>query len=151
MQRASRSGESFEGPLDLNDQVCFALYSTGIAIQRMFKPILDEFGITYPQYLVLNVLWREDDQTVGAIARCLSLEPSTLTPILKRMESSGFVTRTRDPKNERQVRIHLTKQGRAMWAKVGSLRKALIEKTGMSNKRLIELSQEVGKLRDRLI
>ena len=85
------------GPVPLNDQLCYAIYSAGMAIQRLYKPMLDELGLTYPQYLVLNVLWQEDEQTVGGIAEKLALESSTLTPLLKRLEAAGLVRRTRNP------------------------------------------------------
>ena len=90
-------------PPPLHDQLCYAIYTAGIAIQRAYKPLLDELGLTYPQYLVLNVLWSEDGQTVGAIANALALESSTLTPLLKRLETSGLLRRTRNLSNERQV------------------------------------------------
>lgn len=95
-------------PPPLHDQLCYAIYTAGIAIQRAYKPLLDELGLTYPQYLVLNVLWSEDEQTVGAIANTLALESSTLTPLLKRLETSGLLRRTRNLSNERQVVIALT-------------------------------------------
>src|SRR5690606_39076894 len=103
-----------KGPAPLDDQLCYAIYSAGMAIQRVYKPLLDQLGLTYPQYLVLNVLWRRDEQTVGVIAQQLALESSTLTPLLKRLEAAGLVRRTRNPQNERQVVIGLTDQGRAM-------------------------------------
>ncbi|WP_049732493.1 MarR family winged helix-turn-helix transcriptional regulator, partial [Rhizobium ecuadorense] len=100
---------------------CYAIYTAGIAIQRAYKPLLDELGLTYPQYLVLNVLWSEDGQTVGAIANALALESSTLTPLLKRLETSGLLRRTRNLSNERQVLIALTDEGRALQHKAGCL------------------------------
>src|SRR5688572_33233252 len=100
------------GPISLDRQLCFSVYGTSMAIQRAYKPLLDAMGLTYPQYLVLNVLWREDRQSVGAIAEQLALESSTLTPLLKRLESAGLVQRARNPENERQVVVALTEQGR---------------------------------------
>src|ERR1043165_4498595 len=92
-------------PVTLDNQLCYSIYTAGIAVQRLYKPLLDELGLTYPQYLVLNVLWRDDNQAVGAIADRLALESSTLTPLLKRLEAAGLLRRTRNPENERQVVI----------------------------------------------
>jgi len=95
----------------LDDFLCFAIYSANLAVNRVYKPLLDQLGLTYPQYLVLVVLYEEDDQTVGRLGDKLFLDSSTLTPLLKRMESVGYVTRQRDPQDERQVRVRLTQQG----------------------------------------
>ena len=138
------------GPVPLEDQLCYAVYSAGMAIQRTYKPLLDELGVTYPQYLVLNVLWREDKQTVGAIADALALESSTLTPLLKRLESAGLVRRTRNPDDERQVIIALTTEGRALRARGGCLADALLAGSGMSVAELGEINRQLKRLRDAL-
>jgi len=135
-------------PLPLDDQLCYAIYSAAIAVQRAYKPLLDELGLTYPQYLVLNVLWRQDGQTVGGIADRLALESSTLTPLLKRLEAAGLLRRTRNPDNERQVVVELTDQGRALRAKAGCLGDALASASGQSATQLGQLNQEVRALRD---
>jgi DNA-binding MarR family transcriptional regulator len=142
--------EKTKGPVPLDDQLCYAIYSAGIAIQRVYKPLLDEMGLTYPQYLVLNVLWREDKQTVGKIAERLALESSTLTPLLKRLEAAGLVQRTRNPGNERQVVVTLTGQGRALRSKAGCLGLSLLTASGQSPEKLGELNRTVRKLRDDL-
>ena len=98
----------------LDDFLCFAIYSANLAVNRVYKPLLDQLGLTYPQYLVLVVLYEEDDQTVGRLGDKLFLDSSTLTPLLKRMESVGYVTRQRDPQDERQVRVRLTQQRRSI-------------------------------------
>ena len=87
------TADSPSPPVPLEDQLCFAIHSASMAIQRLYKPMLDEMGLTYPQYLVLNVLWREEGQSVGAIAARLALESSTLTPLLKRLEAAGLLRR----------------------------------------------------------
>jgi len=135
-------------PLPLEDQICYAIYSAGIAIQRVYKPLLDEMGLTYSQYLVLNALWREDGQAVGRIAEELALESSTLTPLLKRLEAAGFVERRRNPANERQVVVTLTEAGRAIRARAGCLGGALLEASGMAPGDLAKLNREVKRLRD---
>ncbi|MEZ5997181.1 MAG: MarR family transcriptional regulator [Hyphomonas sp.] len=139
----------FEPP-SLDDHVCLGIYSASLAIQRTYKPLLDALGITYPQYLVLNLLWAEDGQTVGALADQLDLEPSTLTPLLKRLEAAGFVTRDRNPENERQVLIHVTAEGRALRGKVGCVGARLVENSGMSLDELADLNRRVRRLRDNL-
>ena len=80
----------------LRDQLCFSVYSTSIAINRLYKPLLDPLGLTYPQYLVLGALWEENERSIGAIAERLALEPSTITPLVKRLEQAGFVARRRN-------------------------------------------------------
>lgn len=142
--------DRIEGPPPLDDQLCYAIYSAGMAIQRVYKPLLDELGITYPQYLVLNVLWREDGQTVGGIADQLALESSTLTPLLKRLEAAGLVRRTRNPENERQVVVALTAEGRAMRPQAVCLAEALLAASGHSPKDFVRLNGELKRLRDQI-
>ena len=137
-----------DGPPPLDNQVCYALYSAGMAIQRLYKPWLDQLGLTYPQYLVLNVLWQEDSQSVGHIGDKLALESSTLTPLLKRLEVAGLLKRTRNPDNERQVIVALTDQGRALRSRAGCLADALLQTSGHTMPQLGELNQHVRKLRD---
>ena len=139
---------SEKGPVPLDDQLCFTIYSAEIAIQRAYRPLLEGLGLTYPQYLVLNVLWEADKQTVGAIATRLTLESSTLTPLLKRLETAGFVRRTRNPANERQVFIELTPAGRELKARAGCLGDALLAASGEMPAYLGELNGLVKKLRD---
>ncbi len=134
----------------LDDHLCLGIYSASLAIQRTYKPMLDAMGITYPQYLVLNLLWTEDGQTVGGLAHQLDLEPSTLTPLLKRLEASGHVTRVRNPENERQVLIHVTEKGRGLRTEVGCMGIALIANSGMELEELAALNRQVRKLRDNL-
>ena len=135
-------------PPALDDQLCYAIYSAGMAIQRVYKPLLDGLGLTYPQYLVLNVLWAEDEQTVGAIAEKLALESSTLTPLLKRLEAAGLVRRIRNPRNERQFVVSLTPEGTANRSKAGCLGSALLKSSLQSPADLGDLNGDVRKLRD---
>lgn len=146
----SAKGSPSKGPIPLDDHLCFAIYSAGIAIQRTYKPWLDQLGLTYPQYLVLNVLWREDSQTVGSIAGELALESSTLTPLLKRLEAAQLVRRARNPDNERQVVVTLTTQGRALRSKAGCVGEALLSASGHSPKELGDLNAKIRRLRDAL-
>ena len=135
-------------PVPLDDQLCYAIYSAGIAVQRAYKPLLDELGLTYSQYLVLNILWREDGQPIGRIADQLALESSTLTPLLKRLEVAGMVSRTRNPSNKRQVVVALTQTGRALQARAGCLGDALLEASGQSPAHLADLNKDIRALRD---
>ncbi len=135
-------------PPPLDGQLCYAIYSAGIAIQRTYKPLLDALGLTYPQYLVLNLLWAEDGQPVGRLAEQLALESSTLTPLLKRLEAAGMVRRARNPDNERQVIITLTPAGRGLREKAGCLAAALLETSGHPLDDLNDLNGRVRSLRD---
>lgn len=135
-------------PVPLEDQLCFSIYSAEMAIQRTYKPFLDELGLTYPQYLVLNVLWRDDAQTVGGIAQRLALEPSTLTPLLKRMEAAGLVRRARNPEDERQVIVALTPEGDRLRFRAGCVNDSLLAASGQSPGSLAELNRLVLQLRD---
>lgn len=135
-------------PPPLDGQLCYAIYSAGMAIQRAYKPLLDELGLTYPQYLVLNVLWERDRQTVGALAERLALESSTLTPLLKRLEAAGLVGRARNPENERQVIVALTAEGRKIQDRAGCLGEALLAASQQSPGALNALNEDVRRLRD---
>ena len=139
---------SAAAPLD--SQLCFSLYATSLAISRAYKPLLDRLGITYPQYLVLLALWEEDARSVGAIATRLGLESSTVTPLVKRLEAAGLVTRLRNPQDERQVRVRLTARGGALREDCGCLAETLIERSGMAPQRLAALNSDVRALRDAL-
>jgi DNA-binding MarR family transcriptional regulator len=138
----------YEFPLPLDRQLGFGLYSAFMAVSRTYKPWLDALGLTYPQYLVLCVLWEEDDQTIGGIAGRLDLDPSTITPLMKRLELAGHVVRQRNPADERQVRVKLTAQGRALRAETRTLADALYGKAGMTFEEVADLNRRVTALRD---
>ena len=132
----------------LDEQVCYAIYSAGLAINRTYKPLLDELGITYPQYLVLSVLWEQDGQPIGEIASHLALESSTLTPLLKRLEAAKLILRQRSAADERQVFITLTEPGRALQERSQCLGQALFAAAGMDADHLDRLNAEIKQLRD---
>ncbi len=134
----------------LDGQLCFSLYGASMAINRAYKPLLDDLGVTYPQYLVLSTLWEGDGQTIGAIAERLSLEPSTITPLVKRLEQAGFVDRQRNPKDERQVQVRLTDQGRDLRVRTGCLTDTLLRRSGLTVEAIIALNLQVQALRDAL-
>lgn len=103
-------------PLRLDRQVCFPLYAASNLLTRLYRPVLSRLGLTYPQYLVMLVLWEETPHSVGSLGEALYLDSGTLTPLLKRMEQAGLISRSRDPLDERRVLIDLTPEGRALRA-----------------------------------
>ena len=137
-----------EKPPKLDDFLCFAIYSTNLAVNRVYKPLLDELGLTYPQYIVLIALYDQDDQTVGGLGDKLFLDSSTLTPLLKRMEAMGHLTRQRDPEDERQVRVRLTPQGRNVREKGILSRSRLVNSIGLQPGRVSGASRADGEIAD---
>ena len=137
-------------PLPLDAQLCFSLYSTTIAINRLYKPMLDSLGVTYPQYLVLSTLWEKDGQTISAIADRLALEPSTITPLMKRLEAAGFVSRQRNPADERQVNVFMTAKGKGLRREASCLTDALLENSGLKVEEMVALNDQVRRLRGAL-
>jgi DNA-binding MarR family transcriptional regulator len=138
------------GSLALDSQLCFAFYSVSHAFSRAYRQFLDPLGLTYPQYVVLLVLWEQDDLTVKEIGERLFLDSGTLTPLLKRLEKAGHIRRTRDKKDERQVRISLTETGRALREKAEEVPKNVGCVLGLSFDEAHALGQEVAKLRAKL-
>lgn len=137
--------------LTLDSFLCFAVYSANHAFTRIYKPLLEELDLTYPQYLVMVLLWEKDDQTVGSLGERLFLESSTLTPMLKRLEAAGYVARVRDKSDERQVRVQLTDVGRALRQKAIDVPRGLVTATQLGPDDLERLRAEVSALRDTLL
>ncbi|GIZ51956.1 MarR family winged helix-turn-helix transcriptional regulator [Noviherbaspirillum aridicola] len=137
-------------PLALESQFCFALYSASLAVTKTYKPYLDQLGLTYPQYLAMLVLWQQDDVPVKEIGEKLHLDSGTLTPLLKRLETAGLIARTRDEKDERQVRIALTREGRALKKKAQSIPHQLLCATGQAPETLARLRDQLNRVRDEL-
>lgn len=135
----------------LLDFICFAVYSANHAFGRVYKPLLERLGLTYPQYLVLVTLWEEDGQTVGAIGQRLFLESNTLTPLLKRLEALGHVTRTRAAHDERQVVIRLTEQGRALRQLATEVPPCIVDAMGLDLGTVERLKDDLVDLRERLL
>lgn len=131
----------------LDQFLCFSVYSAGLAFNRVYKPLLDRFGITYPQYLALVALRGGDGQTVSALGGKLNLESNTLTPLIKRLEAAGLVTRTRDKQDERVVRLSLTDAGRSLIDEaLGCIPAAILEATGMRPEELQALNHKLAAL-----
>jgi len=133
------------------DLLCFAVYSAEHAFNRVYKPLLDELGLTYPQYLVMVSLWAKDGQTVGELGETLFLESSTLTPLLKRLEAIDYLTRSRDPSDERQVRVRLTNAGHALHRKARDIPRCILEATGLSLADLRRLQRQIKAVRQSLL
>lgn len=140
-----------EGELQIEQFLCFSLYSANHAMNRVYKPILTELGLTYPQYLAMSVLWEKDKLLVGDLCDRLHLESSTVTPLLKRLEAMELLSRQRDTKDERQVRISLTRKGKALKAKTSDIKSCILAATGLTPKDAIALQTNIMKLRDALL
>ncbi|RIY00850.1 MarR family transcriptional regulator [Aureimonas flava] len=134
----------------LDEQLCFAVYSATHAFTRYYKPKLDRLGLTYPQYLVMMVLWEEEPQTVGSIGERLMLDSSTLTPLLKRLETAGYVSRNRSSRDERVVEVTLTPLGRSLREDACPIPAAARSATGANSAELAELRSQLMTIRDAL-
>ena len=133
----------------LADFLCFAIYSANLAYGRAYKPILEELGLTYTQYIAIVALWENDNQTVGGLGEKLFLESNTLTPILKKLEAMGYLRRQRDPADERQVLVSLTDAGRRLREK--GLGMNLVQATGLTPEEFPKMQKAVVTLRSNLI
>ena len=133
----------------LSDFLCFAVYSANLAFGKAYKPILEQLGLTYTQYITIVALWEQDHLTVGSLGEKLFLESNTLTPILKKLEAMGYVERQRDPEDERQVRVTLTKSGRRLREK--RLETGLAGATGLTPEEFAGIQKAVATLRDNLV
>jgi DNA-binding MarR family transcriptional regulator len=136
--------------LRLDNQICFAVYSTAHAFNRVYKPLLDRLSLTYPQYLVMLVLWERDGVPVKDIGERLHLDSGTLTPLLKRLEAAGLIKRARSSEDERQVLIALTPQGQALREKARAVPQSILAASACSISELSAMKNEIIALRDRL-
>lgn len=137
--------------LRLDRQLCFALYSSSLAMTKLYKPLLEPLGLTYPQYLVLLVLWEQDGPSVSTLGERLSLDSGTLTPLLKRMESAQLITRQRAAEDERRVHVFLTEQGLALKQQALPIPSKLACASACSLEELSSLTQRLQQLRQQLI
>lgn len=135
----------------LDNQLCFDLYSASLAMTKIYKPLLAKLGLTYPQYVVMLVLWETDGLMVSEIGDRLFLDSGTLTPLLKRLESAGVLTRQRDAADERRVRVYLTPAGRALKTQAAEIPACVLAQTQCDLPELISLSQRIKALRTRLM
>ena len=139
-----------EDMLKLDSQLCFAVYSTSLAMTRLYKPLLEKLSLTYPQYLVMLALWERDGVMVSELGAQLSLDSGTLTPLLKRLENIGLVSRLRDVTDERRVRVTLTPAGRSLKARAVGLPACILAASQCSIDELSTLTRELQQLRERL-
>lgn len=135
---------------DVHGMLCFSLYSAGHAFTQLYRPMLDKLGLTYPQYLVMVTLWNQDGRTVKELSGTLFLESSTLTPLLKRLETAGFITRTRNPMDEREVLIHLTEKGEALRSEASTITSCIVDTLGMDAEIVADIKASVDRIRDKI-
>lgn len=135
----------------LNEFLCFTIYSTGLALNQFYRPLLEAIGLTYPQYLLMVALWAKDDQIVKDLGTALFLDSSTLTPLIKRLEAAGFVSRQRDSRDERQVRISLTQEGRALKTRALHIPDCIQAAVGMEAEEVSQIQAAVADVRSRLL
>lgn len=147
---STNQSDSPDRQLRLDQQVCFALYSASLALQKVYRPLLAPLGLTYSQYLVMLVLWENDGLRVNAIGDRLQLDSATLTPLLKRMEAAGLVVRQRGEHDAREVIIHLTAAGRQLKASARRLPSSVFAATGCQADELTQLRGELERLRRQL-
>src|ERR671926_1234847 len=134
----------------LDDQLCFALYAASRAVTARYRPMLDELGVTYPQYLVLMLLWEQDGQTVGQLGNRLALDSGTLSPLLKRLTAAGLVTRHRRADDERSVSVRLTEAGRALQAPACAISGEMIDALSLTTNEFDDLKQKLRVLVERV-
>jgi DNA-binding MarR family transcriptional regulator len=139
-----------DAALLLDNQLCFALYSASLAMTKLYKPLLDELGLTYPQYLAMLVLWERDGVTVSELGQRLFLDSGTLTPLLKRLEATGLVSRLRDVEDERRVHITLTAAGRKLKAKAAKVPGCVLAAAQCPLPEVMQLTRQIRGLRERL-
>ncbi len=148
-QSGKASGKA-SAPQTLDAQLCFALYSTGLALNKVYRRLLGPLGLTYPQYLAMLVLWERDQVTVSEIGERLFLDSATLTPLLKRLQTAGWITRTRAVDDERQVIVALTAEGRALKARARAVPAELMCAAECSIDEMASLKQQLESLRGSL-
>lgn len=136
--------------LKLDNQLCFALYSTSLAMTKLYKPLLDELGLTYPQYLAMLALWQQDGLMVSELGEQLFLDSGTMTPLLKRLEAAGLVSRIRAVDDERRVHISLTTAGRKLKNKAAKIPGCVLTATQCSLPEIVSLTRQMQALRQRL-
>ena len=137
-------------PQQIDEQLCFAIYSTMLGLNKVYRELLKDLDITYPQYLVMLVLWERDGLTVGEIAERVFLDSPTVTPLLKRLEAAGLVSRDRSPQDERQVLITLTPAGRGLRQRASHLPQCIVDASDTELAELIDLRDRLLALRERM-
>jgi len=139
-----------DAALRLDNQLCFALYSASLAMTKLYKPLLETLQLTYPQYLVMLVLWETDGMSVSALGERLYLDSGTLTPLLKRMQAGGLLHRRRSAEDERRVEVFLSPEGRALKAKAISIPACVVAASACPIPELMTLTGQIQTLRDQI-
>lgn len=134
----------------IEDLLCFSVYSTGLAFNQLYRPLLDEIGLTYPQFLVMLALWSREGRSVKELGEALFLDSSTLTPLLKRLEAAGLILRSRNPRDERQVLLSMTAQGDALREKAALVACAIREAVGIDDQTAGVLRAQLDAIRNKI-
>jgi MarR family transcriptional regulator, organic hydroperoxide resistance regulator len=150
MAGQSKGEASTAIPLNLQEFLCFSIYSANHAFNRVYQPLLRDLKLTYPQFIAMVLLWRQDGQSVGALGQRMFLQSNTLTPMLKRLEALGLIKRNRDSADERQVRISLTEAGRKLRLRASDITRSVRRATGLGDKQVKDLRERVDALRKSL-
>ena len=137
-------------PPRIDDLLCFSIYSAGLAFNQLYRPLLEEIGLTYPQFLVMVALWSEEGRSVKQLGEALYLDSSTLTPLLKRLEAAGLLTRTRNPQDERQVLLHVSEKGRALQQEAAPVARCVGEAVGLDVDTVKNIRTAIDAIRDSL-
>ncbi|MES5048185.1 MarR family transcriptional regulator [Rhizobium nepotum] len=135
---------------DVTGMLCFSLYSAGHTFTQLYRPLLDRLGLTYPQYLVMVTLWKRDGQNVKELGKTLFLDSSTLSPLLKRLDSAELITRTRSPRDEREVLLHLTEKGRMLRSSAADIMRCVEEAVGLDAETVQSIKAAIDMIRDKL-
>jgi DNA-binding MarR family transcriptional regulator len=147
-RRPKNSSSKPRGSLLLDEQLCFALYAASRAVTQLYRPLLDELGLTYPQYLVMLLLWERGEMTIGDLADTLQLDYGTLSPMVKRLASAGLVERRRAADDERVVRVTLSDAGQKLKSSAQPVCQAVVDSYGLDARQLRELRENLGRLAD---
>ncbi len=147
MPNSNATNQPSNAALLLDNQLCFSLYTSSLAITKLYKPLLEALGLTYPQYLVMLVLWECDGLSVSALGERLNLDSGTLTPLLKRMEAAGLLTRQRCSEDERRVYVRLSPTGQQLQTRAAHIPGCLVRQIGLPLDELVALNQQIKKLR----
>ena len=151
MRNPAPSAISVDEMLQLDNQLCFAVYSASLAMTKRYKPLLEKLQLTYPQYLVMLVLWERDGLTVSELGERLLLDSGTLTPLLKRLEQAGLIVRERRQSDERQVEVGLTRSGRALRARAEKIPACLLQQCGLGEAALVRLRGSLRTLTENIL
>ncbi|MCG7531082.1 MarR family transcriptional regulator [Psychrobium sp. MM17-31] len=140
-----------DDPLSLDNQFCFALYASSLAMTQLYKKFLEPIGITYPQYTVLLILWEQDGVSLKAIAERLGQKSGSLTPVLKRMESEGLIKRVRGIENDRSLSVQLTEQGKALKSKASDISDCVVETSGLPLEEIKSIIDKLAHIRANIL